>query len=189
MSQETPLINLPGDVSEVCKSALFEMSLRQCTRHLKAVCRWKHCDCMFCMIYLILSCLEQIGLKSHSLFYRYTKWKCANSNWHNTCVKCQVDLEDKKLYTIKDDITNLIDYGERIENNHLTPFLNGNRDTGLIKIHRDCQKDAYNALKRKSTEPICTTWEWKPARWISTGNVTVSIVEKNVKSIPIIQTE
>ena len=68
-----------------------------------------------------------------------------------------MDLEDKKLYTIKDDITNLIDYGERIENNHLTPFLNENRETGLIKIHRDCQKDAYNALKRKSTEPICTT--------------------------------
>ena len=32
---ETSLINLPGDVSEICKSGLFEMSLRRCMRRLK----------------------------------------------------------------------------------------------------------------------------------------------------------
>ena len=34
VSEETSLINLPGDVSEICKSALFEMSLRRCMRRL-----------------------------------------------------------------------------------------------------------------------------------------------------------
>ena len=33
-----------------------------------------------------------------------------------------------------------------------------------MKIHRDCQKDVYNALKRKSTEPsVWTLRECKPA--------------------------
>ena len=35
ISEETSLINIPGDVSEICKSALFEMSLRRCIRRLK----------------------------------------------------------------------------------------------------------------------------------------------------------
>ena len=35
VSEKTSLINLPGDVSEICKLALFEMSLRCCTRRLK----------------------------------------------------------------------------------------------------------------------------------------------------------
>ena len=91
----------------------------------------------------------------------------------NTCVKCQANLEDEKLYTINNGITKLIDYSKGIGNSHLTSFLNENRDTRLIKIHRHCQKDAYNALKKKSTEPICTPRECKPARRESTGNVTV----------------
>ena len=32
--EETPLINLPVDVPEICKSTLFEMSLRHCMRRL-----------------------------------------------------------------------------------------------------------------------------------------------------------
>ena len=35
VSEETSLINLQGDVSEICKSALFEMSLRGCMRRLR----------------------------------------------------------------------------------------------------------------------------------------------------------
>ena len=35
VSEETSLINLPEDVSEICKLALFEMSLRRRTRRLK----------------------------------------------------------------------------------------------------------------------------------------------------------
>ena len=35
VSEEASLINLPGEVSEICKSALFEMSRRCCTRRLK----------------------------------------------------------------------------------------------------------------------------------------------------------
>ena len=35
ISEETPLINLPRDVLGICKSAIFEMSLRRCMRHLK----------------------------------------------------------------------------------------------------------------------------------------------------------
>ena len=76
-----------------------------------------------------------------------------------------MNLEDKKLHTIKDGITKVIDYSKRIGNRHLISFLNENCDTGLIKIHRDCQKDVYNALKRNSTEPsIWTPRECKPAR-------------------------
>ena len=33
--EDTSLINLPGDVSEICKWTLFEMSLRRCMRRLK----------------------------------------------------------------------------------------------------------------------------------------------------------
>ena len=35
VSEETSLINLQGDVSEICKSALFETSLRRCMRRLR----------------------------------------------------------------------------------------------------------------------------------------------------------
>ena len=35
VSEETSLINLLGEVSEICKSALFKMSLRRCMRCLK----------------------------------------------------------------------------------------------------------------------------------------------------------
>ena len=34
-SEETSLINLQGDVSEIYKSALFQMSLRRCMRRLR----------------------------------------------------------------------------------------------------------------------------------------------------------
>ena len=34
-SEELSLINLQGDFSEICKSALFEMSLRRCMRRLR----------------------------------------------------------------------------------------------------------------------------------------------------------
>ena len=105
-------------------------------------------------------------MKSHSLFFiDIESENVATAIDINTCVKCNVNLEEKKLHTIKDGITKLIDYSKWIGNNHLTSFLNENRDTGLNKIHRDCQKDKYNALKRKLTEPsICTPRECKPAR-------------------------
>ena len=35
VSEEVSLINFPGDVSDICKSALFEMSLRRCMRRLQ----------------------------------------------------------------------------------------------------------------------------------------------------------
>ena len=35
VSEETPLISLTGEISEFCKSALFEVSLRRCMRRLK----------------------------------------------------------------------------------------------------------------------------------------------------------
>ena len=35
VSEETFLINLQGDVSEIYKSALFELSLRRCMRRLR----------------------------------------------------------------------------------------------------------------------------------------------------------
>ena len=35
VSEETSSISLPGDVSEICNSALFELSLGLCMRHLK----------------------------------------------------------------------------------------------------------------------------------------------------------
>ena len=77
----------------------------------------------------------------------------------NICVKCQVNMENEKLYTIIDD------YSKRIGNSHLKSFFNENRDTDVIKIHCDCQKDVYKALKRKSTEPVCTprecSFKWK----------------------------
>ena len=72
---------------------------------------------MFCMIYLISSCPEEIGLKSHSLFYiDIKKLNAATATDINT----SVNLEDEKLYTIKDGTTKLIDYSERTGNSHLT---------------------------------------------------------------------
>ena len=35
LSEETSLISLLGDVSEICKSSFFQISLRRCMRHLK----------------------------------------------------------------------------------------------------------------------------------------------------------
>ena len=35
VSQEKSLIHLTGDISKICKSALFEMSLRRCMRRLR----------------------------------------------------------------------------------------------------------------------------------------------------------
>ena len=35
VSEETSLIHLTGDVSKICKSVLFEMSLRRCMRRLR----------------------------------------------------------------------------------------------------------------------------------------------------------
>ena len=100
-----------------------------------------------------------------------------------------MNLGDEKLYTIKDDITKLIDYSKQIGNSHVKSFLSENRDRGLIKINCDCQKDVCNPLKRKLIEPICTPHLHKESPSISTGNVTVSIVEKSVKSICLIKTE
>ena len=110
---------------------------------------WKQCDCVFCMIYLISSCPEHIGLKSHSLFFvDIERENVATVIDTNTCVKCQVNLEDEKLlYTIKDGITKLIDYSKQIGNSHFASFLNESHDTGLSKIHRDCQKDMFETLK------------------------------------------
>ena len=35
VSEETSLIHLTGDISKICKSALFEMSLRRCMKRLR----------------------------------------------------------------------------------------------------------------------------------------------------------
>ena len=43
VSEETSLINLQGDVSEICKSALFEMSLRRCMRRLRDASEMHSC--------------------------------------------------------------------------------------------------------------------------------------------------
>ena len=43
VSEEMSLTNLPGDVSEICKSALFEMSLRRCMRRLKNASEMHRC--------------------------------------------------------------------------------------------------------------------------------------------------
>ena len=43
LSEETSLINLLRDVSEICKSALFEMSLRRCMRRLRDASEMHSC--------------------------------------------------------------------------------------------------------------------------------------------------
>ena len=169
-----------------------------------ALLRSWQCDCVFSMISLISSCPEQIGPTSHSPFFiDIESENVATAVDINTCVKCQVNfLEDEKLYTIKDGLTELTEYSKWIESSHhcvkrvqiwsffwfvfsclwtehgpdknlcldtfhavhLTSFLKENCDAGLIKFHRDYQKDMYNALKRKTTEPICTPRECKPVQ-------------------------
>ena len=46
VSEETSLFNLLGDVSEICKSALFEMSLRRCMRRLRDASMPAGCDAL-----------------------------------------------------------------------------------------------------------------------------------------------
>ena len=51
VSEETSLINLPGDISEICKSALFEMFLRHVWNvskmHLRCIhAGWEHVKCI-----------------------------------------------------------------------------------------------------------------------------------------------
>ena len=66
------------------------------------------------MISLISSCPEQIGPTSHSPFFiDIESENVATAVDINTCVKCQVNfLEDEKLYTIKDGLTELIAYSK-----------------------------------------------------------------------------
>ena len=44
VSEEASLINLTGDVSKICKSAIFEMSLRRCMRRLRAEATLQRCS-------------------------------------------------------------------------------------------------------------------------------------------------
>ena len=60
ISEETPLINLPRDVLGICKSAIFEMSLRRCMRHLKDAsemnpCRLGHFFLLFTRCFLLVT--------------------------------------------------------------------------------------------------------------------------------------
>ena len=43
VSEETFLINLQGDVSEIFKSALFELCLRRCMRRLRDASEMRPC--------------------------------------------------------------------------------------------------------------------------------------------------
>jgi len=67
------------------------------------------------------------------------------------CVKCQdPNSKDEKMTIVKDSIEKLLEFCERTGNNSLKIFLQERKGTDRIKIHRRCQKDVYNNLKRKS---------------------------------------
>ena len=62
ISPETSLIYLTGDVSEICKSAPFEMSLRRCMRRLRDVSDMNPCR---------LSChIKYADLSNGGLFWK-----------------------------------------------------------------------------------------------------------------------
>ena len=81
------------------------------------------------------------------------------------CVKCQeANLPDEKLSTVSDGIAKLIEYSNRIGDKQLRSSLEERVSTDVVKIHRQCQRDVYNTLKRKSLEPACSPTERKGPR-------------------------
>ena len=69
----------------------------------------------------------------------------------NYCIKCQdPNSKDEKMTIVKDGIEKIIEFSCRTNNQTLKDFLEERRGTDQIKIHRDCQRTIYNALKRKS---------------------------------------
>ena len=66
ISEETSLINFPGDVSETCILALFEISLK----HFKDASEMQPCRLEIIIFYYILL-TEQISFSDYLYFLRY----------------------------------------------------------------------------------------------------------------------
>ena len=83
VSEETSLIYLTGDVSEICKSALFEMSLRRCMRRLRDASVMHPCRLgMFFLLVLKLNLYKKAfsRVKTKTNFCHKPCWNAERSN-------------------------------------------------------------------------------------------------------------
>ena len=94
------------------------------------------------------------------------------------CIKCR-DSNSKydDLTDVVKGIEKVIEYSRKINDSVLTDYLIERKTSkGVVKIHRECQKQIYNELKRKGNVPvavpnkitkvstrlsICSTFNWK----------------------------
>ena len=67
ISEETSLINLLGIISEICKSALFEISLRHCIRHLEDASEMHPCRMGLPLRFLPIMVTLEVMLKQRLL--------------------------------------------------------------------------------------------------------------------------
>ena len=73
VSEETSLIHLQGDVSEICKSSLFEISLRRCMRRLKDASKMHLCPLGFG---LLRDLLHRQNMTNKWFERSYNGWQC-----------------------------------------------------------------------------------------------------------------
>ena len=79
------------------------------------------------------------------------------------CVVCGTDVEPLKTTTR--GIDTLIEYSKKLQDDRLERFLQKKLAIDeCVKIHRDCQKKAYNVLKRKSLKTEQPVYEAKKTR-------------------------
>ena len=109
VSEETSLINLQGDVSEICKSGLFEMSLRCCMSRLRDASEIHPCPLgdstgrnikfiiLFFLTAISRSCRNFISLLSLTYIHLYSKT-------NNKTVKISLKLQNIALISIITDI-------------------------------------------------------------------------------------
>ena len=69
------------------------------------------------------------------------------------CIKCPGEKSQyEDLTIVKKGMQKILDYSTKINDLALTEYLIEMQTTnGVVKIHRECQKEIYNELKRKST--------------------------------------
>ena len=69
----------------------------------------------------------------------------------NYRIKCKEQKsKEEKMTTLKDGTGKVIEFSFRTNNQILKEFLEERRVTVKIKIHRECQRTIYKALKRRS---------------------------------------
>ena len=72
------------------------------------------------------------------------------------CIKCRSENSQyEKLPVVSKGIQKIIEYSEKIKDTVFTEYLKEKQQKKeSVKLHRQCQKDIYNELKRKIEVPV-----------------------------------